>query len=191
MQLQIPQEDMPPLLSDLLARTYSSEVLAALQVVDVQGRQVLDALQQSNSAGSSSREGGRRGRGSGKGGKQRQKMRSMDVFDSDDDGCGSDGDESNSDQLSMDGSSQMKVVDSLIEESRRHTYMVGNRRVNTLSPVNIARLGSPRPTGSISLSGSASRPATKRLRSRNSVIDAWLHEEDGTDAYADLEGFLV
>lgn len=190
MQLQIPQDDMPPLLSDLLARTYSSEVLAALQVVDVQGRQVLDALQQSNTAGSSSSEGGKR-RG-GKGGKQRQKMRSTDVCDSDDDGCGSDGDESNSDRLSMDGSSQMKVVDSLIEESRRHTYMVGNRRVNTLSPVNIARLaGSPRPTGSISLSGSASRPATKRLRSRNSVIDAWLHEEDGTDAYADLEGFLV
>lgn len=180
MQLQIPQEDMSPLLSDLLTRTYSSEVLAALQVVDVKGRQVLDALQQSDIAGSSS---------SGKEGKQRQKMRSPDVADSDDDGCGSDGDVSTSD-----GSSQMKAVadvDRMIEESRRHTYMVGNRRVNTLSPVNIARLGSPRPTSSISLSGSASRPATKRLRSRNSVIDAWLLEEDGADAYADLEGFLV
>ena len=184
MQLQIPQEDISPLLSDLLTRTYSSEVLAALQVVDVQGRQVFDALQQSDIAGSSS----------GKERKQRQKMRSPDVADSDDDGCGSDGDVSTSDQMSADGSSQMKAVadvDRMIEESRRHTYMVGNRRVNTLSPVNIARLGSPRPTSSISLSGSALRPATKRLRSRNSVIDAWLHEEDGTDAYADLEGFLV
>lgn len=186
MQLQIPQEDMSPVLSDLLIRTYSSEVLAALQVVDVQGRQVLDALQQSNTAGSSSN--------SGKEGKQRQKMRSPDVADNDDDECGSDSDASTSDQVSADGSSQMKAVadvDRMIEESRRHTYMVGNRRVNTMSPVNIARLGSPRPTSSISLSGSASRPATKRLRSRNSVIDAWLHEEDGTDAYADLEGFLV
>lgn len=182
MQLQITQEDMPPLLSDLLTRTYSSEVLAALQVVDVPGRKVLDALQQSDTAGSSSSEGGRR-RG--------QKMRSPDVdadSDDDDDGYGSDGDASNSDQASADGSSQMKVVadvDSMIEESRRHTYMVGNRRVNTLlSPVNVARLGSP-------MTGSVSRSATKRLRSRNSVIDAWLHEEDGTDAYADLEGFLV
>lgn len=181
MQLQIPQEDISPLLSDLLTRTYSSEVLAALQVVDVQGRQVFDALQQSDIAGGKER-------------KQRQKMRSPDVADSDDDGCGSDGDVSTSDQMSADGSSQMKAVadvDRMIEESRRHTYMVGNRRVNTLSPVNIARLGSPRPTSSISLTGSALRPATKRLRSRNSVIDAWLHEEDGTDAYADLEGFLV
>jgi len=181
MQLQIPQEDISSLLSDLLTRTYSSEVLAALQVVDVQGRQVFDALQQSDIADSSS----------GKEGKQRQKMRSPDVADSDDDGCGSDGDVSTSDQMSADGSSQMKAVadvDRMIEESRRHTFMVGNRRVNTLSPVNIARLGSLR---SISLSGSASRPVTKRLRSRNSVIDAWLHEEDGTDAYADLEGFLV
>lgn len=181
MQLQIPQEDISPLLSDLLTRTYNSEVLAALQVVDVQGRQVFDALQQSDIAGGKER-------------KQRQKMRSPDVADSDDDGCGSDGDVSTSDQMSADGSSQMKAVadvDRMIEESRRHTYMVGNRRVNTLSPVNIARLGSPRPTSSISLTGSALRPATKRLRSRNSVIDAWLHEEDGTDAYADLEGFLV
>lgn len=181
MQLQIPQEDISPLLSDLLTRTYNSEVLAALQVVDVQGRQVFDALQQSDIAGGKER-------------KQRQKMRSPDVADSDDDGCGSDGDVSTSDQMSADDSSQMKAVadvDRMIEESRRHTYMVGNRRVNTLSPVNIARLGSPRPTSSISLSGSALRPATKRLRSRNSVIDAWLHEEDGTDAYADLEGFLV
>jgi hypothetical protein len=31
----------------------------------------------------------------------------------------------------------------------------------------------------------------KRLRSRNSVIDEWLEHEDGADAYADLEDFLV
>jgi hypothetical protein len=31
----------------------------------------------------------------------------------------------------------------------------------------------------------------KRLRSRNRVVDAWLGDEDGSDAYADLEDFLV
>lgn len=44
-----------------------------------------------------------------------------------------------------------------------------------------------------------STPTTKkrnvpnnRLRSRNAVVDAWLSEEDdGGDAYADLEDFLV
>ena len=31
----------------------------------------------------------------------------------------------------------------------------------------------------------------KRLRSRNRVVDSWLDEEDGSDAFADLEDFLV
>lgn len=35
------------------------------------------------------------------------------------------------------------------------------------------------------------RNRKKRLRSRNSVIDDWLEQEDGADAYADLEDFLV
>lgn len=30
-----------------------------------------------------------------------------------------------------------------------------------------------------------------RLRSRNAVIDKWLEDENGNDAYADLEGFIV
>ena len=30
-----------------------------------------------------------------------------------------------------------------------------------------------------------------RLRSRNKVIDSWLVDEDGSDAFADLEDFLV
>lgn len=39
------------------------------------------------------------------------------------------------------------------------------------------------------LSGGRKRP---RLRSRNSVIDSWLDgENDGNDAFADLEDFLV
>ena len=32
---------------------------------------------------------------------------------------------------------------------------------------------------------------SKRLRSRNKVVDEWLDEEGGNDAYADLEDFLV
>lgn len=31
----------------------------------------------------------------------------------------------------------------------------------------------------------------QRLRSRNNIIDEWLEDEDGQDAYADLEDFLV
>ena len=31
----------------------------------------------------------------------------------------------------------------------------------------------------------------QRIHSRNRVIDDWLDEEDGSDAYADLEDFLV
>jgi hypothetical protein len=31
----------------------------------------------------------------------------------------------------------------------------------------------------------------RRLRSHNQTIDEWLSEEDGTDAYADLEDFIV
>jgi hypothetical protein len=36
-----------------------------------------------------------------------------------------------------------------------------------------------------------SASALRRLRSRNKVIDHWLGDEDGSDAYADLEDFLV
>lgn len=36
-----------------------------------------------------------------------------------------------------------------------------------------------------------SSSSSGRLRSRNSVIDDWLGEEDGSDTYADLEDFLV
>jgi len=32
---------------------------------------------------------------------------------------------------------------------------------------------------------------SKRLRSRNHVIDEWLGDEKGEDMYADLEDFLV
>lgn len=35
------------------------------------------------------------------------------------------------------------------------------------------------------------RTNAKRLRSRNRVVDCWLDEEDGSDAFADLEDFLV
>ena len=35
------------------------------------------------------------------------------------------------------------------------------------------------------------RGQSKRLRSRNKVVDEWLDEEGGDDAYADLEDFLV
>lgn len=35
------------------------------------------------------------------------------------------------------------------------------------------------------------RGRASRLRSRNRVIDSWLEDEDGRDAYADLEGFIV
>ena len=35
------------------------------------------------------------------------------------------------------------------------------------------------------------RRASSGLRSRNSVIDRWLKDEDGSDTYADLEDFLV
>ena len=38
---------------------------------------------------------------------------------------------------------------------------------------------------------SSSTSSSGRLRSRNSVIDDWLGEEDGSDTYADLEDFLV
>ena len=36
-----------------------------------------------------------------------------------------------------------------------------------------------------------SSASSRRLRSRNSVIDDWLADEDGSDTYADLEDFLV
>jgi hypothetical protein len=39
--------------------------------------------------------------------------------------------------------------------------------------------------------GGDRRARSKRLRSRNTVVDDWLHEEGGDDAYADLEDFLV
>ena len=32
---------------------------------------------------------------------------------------------------------------------------------------------------------------SSKLRSRNHVIDNWLDDEDGSDAFADLEDFLV
>ncbi|CAM9212662.1 unnamed protein product [Choristocarpus tenellus] len=35
------------------------------------------------------------------------------------------------------------------------------------------------------------RRKRQRIRSRNNVIDGWLGEEDGTDAYVDLEDFIV
>ena len=44
---------------------------------------------------------------------------------------------------------------------------------------SLGRLAAPRST------------ANKRLRSRNKVVDEWLDEEGGDDAYADLEDFLV
>lgn len=31
----------------------------------------------------------------------------------------------------------------------------------------------------------------RRLRSRNTIVDDWLADEDGDDIYADLENFLV
>lgn len=34
------------------------------------------------------------------------------------------------------------------------------------------------------------RKKKKRLRSRHPIIDAYLHEEDGDDAFADLEDFI-
>lgn len=34
------------------------------------------------------------------------------------------------------------------------------------------------------------RKRRKRLRSRHPVIDAFLNEEDGADAFADLEDFI-
>jgi hypothetical protein len=39
--------------------------------------------------------------------------------------------------------------------------------------------------------GRQRRGRAARLRSRNRVVDAWLEDEDGRDAYADLEGFIV
>ena len=40
--------------------------------------------------------------------------------------------------------------------------------------------------------GASSRRGRKvRLRSRNRTVDDWLEDEDGTDAYADLEDFIV
>jgi hypothetical protein len=35
------------------------------------------------------------------------------------------------------------------------------------------------------------RKRKQKLRSRNSIIDDWLDDEDGYDNYADLEDFLV
>jgi hypothetical protein len=35
------------------------------------------------------------------------------------------------------------------------------------------------------------RKRKRKLRSRNPVVDRWLQDEDGSDAYADLEGFLA
>jgi hypothetical protein len=35
------------------------------------------------------------------------------------------------------------------------------------------------------------RKKKQRLRSRNVVVDDWLEQEDGHDAFADLEDFLV
>lgn len=32
---------------------------------------------------------------------------------------------------------------------------------------------------------------TKRLRSSNRFVDRWLSDEEGNDAFADLEGFIV
>jgi hypothetical protein len=46
----------------------------------------------------------------------------------------------------------------------------------------------------ISAGARKSKPSSgssRRLRSRNSVIDDWLADEDGSDTYADLEDFLV
>jgi hypothetical protein len=39
--------------------------------------------------------------------------------------------------------------------------------------------------------GRGSRKKKQRLRSRNEVVDDWLEQEDGHDAFADLEDFLV
>lgn len=35
------------------------------------------------------------------------------------------------------------------------------------------------------------RKRKRRLRSRNTVVDKWLADEDGSDAYADLEDFIM
>lgn len=36
-----------------------------------------------------------------------------------------------------------------------------------------------------------SRKKRNRLRSRNNIVDSWLSDEEGSDAYEDLEDFLV
>uniref|UniRef100_A0A7S0G0Q5 Uncharacterized protein n=1 Tax=Rhodosorus marinus TaxID=101924 RepID=A0A7S0G0Q5_9RHOD len=38
---------------------------------------------------------------------------------------------------------------------------------------------------------SAKKRKKRRVRSRNSYVDEWLHEDDGFDAFADLEDFIV
>lgn len=35
------------------------------------------------------------------------------------------------------------------------------------------------------------RKKRNRLRSRNNIVDSWLSDEEGSDAYEDLEDFLV
>jgi hypothetical protein len=35
------------------------------------------------------------------------------------------------------------------------------------------------------------RKRKRRLRSRNTIVDKWLADEEGDDAYADLEDFIM
>jgi hypothetical protein len=64
--------------------------------------------------------------------------------------------------------------------------MIQGTKLSLRSQISILNVASE----VVSNKGSKNKKS-KRLRSRNKIIDEWLGPEDGTDAFADLEDFLV
>lgn len=99
-----------------------------------------------------------------------------------DDDDGNNGDDGNDDDDDND--------DNVRKRKKKISHLISRR-----SQASIRNAANAAPTSSYS-SGKKAKPtsnrtAASRLRSRNHVIDNWLGDEDGSDAYADLENFLV
>ena len=155
-----------------VAWLYPPAVAGAIWLVDGLGRDVLKSLrpgqrddEENDMWGAD--DGDNDGAGRGKGRKRQRQRRRGEVDDDDEDDAQSQGmitsDEDDDDEYEDDGED-------------------GELRGGRVAALSSSRGG---------LGGAAGRARRLRLRSRNRVVDDWLGDEDGSDAYADLEDFLV
>jgi hypothetical protein len=186
---------------------YPSSLAAALRAVDVCGRRVLRDLRvtgvDNDAVGSGSEEEeeevGRRSRSRVRSGKARAR-RNSDSEEEEEEEEEDDAGSVASDQLLDSGDDEDDE-----EEEEEDDEADGNQRRSGLKTARNSRNSHSRDSrnsrplqrstvlSAQRVSGESARAAARRsrLRSRNRVIDDWLGEEDGSDAYADLEDFLV